>query len=150
MIYLLCVCVSDPDCYSHQMARKQALSRWLMDASSNVTDQEVTTAGNLVSQSIICDSVPPYIASFLSFFLQESEYLSSLFSLVTGHQLPAACRLAHSHRDHKLAILLSQSLSSLQSSRELFRQQLNEWEIMKVCVWGQWVCSVTVVVGICL
>ena len=39
---------SDPHSYDHQMARRHALSRWLMDASHDVVRKEMDNAGDSV------------------------------------------------------------------------------------------------------
>lgn len=44
-------------------------------------------------------------------------YLKALFSLVSGQQLSKACRLAQRHRDHKLALLLSQATQNTTYNR---------------------------------
>lgn len=47
----------------------------------------------------------------------EENYLKALFSLVSGQQLGKASRLAQRHRDHKLAMLLSQATQNTTYNR---------------------------------
>ena len=63
---------------------------------------------------------------------QDSEYLGALFSLVSGRQIAAACRLAHKYRDHKLALLLSQLACGNVNSRQLAYEQMTMWRRMGV------------------
>ena len=64
--------------------------------------------------------------------LQDAEYLGALFSLVSGRQMAAACRLAHQHRDHKLALLLGQVANGSANSRQLAYEQMDMWRRMGV------------------
>lgn len=61
----------------------------------------------------------PSLSVFVSMVTQEEGegYLKTLFSLVAGQQLAAACRLAQKNKDHKLALLLSQATYPSQSNR---------------------------------
>lgn len=43
--------------------------------------------------------------------------MKTLYSLVAGQQLAAACRLAQQKRDHKLALLLSQATYTYQYNK---------------------------------
>ena len=114
-----------------------------MDASCPIIEQEVAGAGNSVSGSPIVTTHCCRLMwhNYHSFsltthahlkLLQESAYLSVLFSLVTGQQLSSACKMAHKHRDHKLALLFSQAANSSLTTRLLLKDQLNEWERLKV------------------
>lgn len=58
---------------------------------------------------------------------QDADYLDALFSLVSGRQIAAACRLAHRHGDHKLALSLTQVASGNTNSRVLAYEQLDTW-----------------------
>lgn len=64
--------------------------------------------------------------------LQDAEYLDAVFSLVSGRQIAAACRLAHRHGDHKLALALTQVASGNANSRLLAYEQLDTWRRMGV------------------
>ena len=75
---------SDPDSYGNRMARRKGVYNWLRETNEQATNEEVSSCS-------------------------DKDYLQALFSLVSGQQLSSACRLAQRHRDHKLALLLSQA-----------------------------------------
>jgi nuclear pore complex protein Nup98-Nup96 len=62
----------------------------------------------------------------------DAEYLEAVFSLVSGRQIAAACSLANQHRDHKLALLLSQIASGTPNSRMLAYEQMDVWRRMGI------------------
>lgn len=95
--------------YENQQARKQRLYKWLKNTNAPVTEKEVASAPDVVSQSEENWAINTIIRFGLS-HCQEGGYLKSLFSLVVGQQLPAACQLAQKNKDHKLALLLSQAI----------------------------------------
>lgn len=84
--------VLDPDSYGNQAARRKRLYHWLRETNESVTEEEVSRSS-------------------------DSNYLKALFSLVSGQQLSKACRLAQQHRDHKLALLLSQAAQNTTYNR---------------------------------
>ena len=63
---------------------------------------------------------------------QDAEYLDALFSLVSGGQIAAACRLAHQQGDHNLALALTQVACGNANSRALAYEQLDTWRRMGV------------------
>ena len=83
---------TDPGCYDNQRARRRGVYEWLRETNESVTLEEVGGCS-------------------------EENYLRALFSLVSGQQLGKACRLAHRHRDHKLAMLLSQAAQNTTYNR---------------------------------
>ena len=103
--------LADQTSYIHCLSRRNALTQWLMEAASTTVEREVAAAGDT-----------------------DAEYLEAVFSLVSGRQMAAACRLAHQHRDHKLALLLGQVASSSANSRQLAYEQLDIWRRMGVGV----------------
>jgi hypothetical protein len=52
---------------------------------------------------------------------------------VTGRQISQACHVAQQHRDHRLALLLSQATGN-SSVRYLLQKQLSDWEQIKVII----------------
>ncbi len=64
----------------------------------------------------------------------KDNYLSSIFSLLTGNRLLEACNLAVENQDYRLALLLCQSSGGNDSVRAMIRKQLSEWQTSNVSI----------------
>ncbi|XP_074651968.1 nuclear pore complex protein Nup98-Nup96-like [Tubulanus polymorphus] len=93
----------DASSYSYHMSRREAFSRWLESAAADKIQKEIQNVK----------------------FKGES-HISAVLSHLSGRQIPEACRLAQSSGDHRLALLISQTLSS-PVFRQLVRKQLANW-----------------------
>lgn len=67
----------------------------------------------------------------------KDNYLSSIFSLLTGNRLLEACNLAVENQDYRLALLLCQSSGGNDSVRSMIRKQLSEWHTSNVNIFNQ-------------
>ncbi|KAJ2057854.1 hypothetical protein GGI17_005392 [Coemansia sp. S146] len=80
----------DGDVAAHQrvlsVRRRQALTRWLMSAVHDSVNRDLVRAG-----------------------ASPSPAAASVFALLSGHCIEAACLAATSHRDYRLAMLVAQS-----------------------------------------
>ncbi|XP_053400747.1 nuclear pore complex protein Nup98-Nup96-like [Mercenaria mercenaria] len=90
------------DTYLYHNARREAFSRWLSSVSGEIIRKEV----------------------------QESKYkdqghLEAILSCLTGHQVTEACNLAQKAGDHRLALILAQSVSNY-IPRQMVSKQLDE------------------------
>ncbi|KAM9451702.1 nuclear pore complex protein Nup98-Nup96-like isoform 2-T2 [Clarias gariepinus] len=91
--------------YREQHARRRTFSRWLSESAAQHVQDEV------------CQS-------------QTQRHVSAIFSYLTGHCISEACKLAQKNGDHRLSLLLSQSVGS-QFSRDLLALQLADWNKMQ-------------------
>ncbi|CAI8057887.1 Nuclear pore complex protein Nup98-Nup96 [Geodia barretti] len=101
--------LADQTSYVHRLARRKAVTRWLMQAAASTVEKEVSASGDT-----------------------DSEYLGALLSLVSGRQIAGACHLAHRHGDHKLALLLGQITGGKPNFRRLAYEQLDLWRRLGV------------------
>ncbi|XP_022250007.1 nuclear pore complex protein Nup98-Nup96-like isoform X2 [Limulus polyphemus] len=97
----------DPNTYMHRLARRQALSRWLIATNSEIVQTEI-------KEDKSCGN----------------DYLATIFSQLTNFQISKACEVAQNASDHRLALLLAQAGSSV-TFREMLRKQLVNWHQFK-------------------
>jgi hypothetical protein len=109
--------------YELEQMRKRLLSEWLADVSSHRIDRECklikfNNKGNNKDGG------------------SNSNYLNSIFSMLTGNRVMNACLSAVDNQDFRLALLLSQSSSGASHGgggggndifRSMIKKQLNEW-----------------------
>lgn len=62
---------------------------------------------------------------------QGQNHVIAVMSLLSGHQVSAACRLAQESRDHRLALLIAQAAGA-NFPRKLLAQQLHNWGDQRV------------------
>jgi nuclear pore complex protein Nup98-Nup96 len=60
--------------------------------------------------------------------------LNAVFSLLTGNRLLDACTTSVENRDFRLALLLSQSSGGNDTTRDMIRKQLNDWNSSNVSI----------------
>ncbi|CAF0852273.1 unnamed protein product [Brachionus calyciflorus] len=92
--------------YETEQIRKRLLSEWLVQVSSHRIEKE-------------CKS--------LKFNKNKENYLSAIFSYLSGNRLLDACNVAIENSDYRLALLISQSSGSNDTVRTMMKKQLNEW-----------------------
>ncbi|KAJ2865672.1 hypothetical protein GGI22_001452 [Coemansia erecta] len=79
---------SDQPARVNAVKRRQGLTRWLMSAVYDSVQRDLLNAASTTSSS--------------------SPAAASVFALLTGHRIEAACLAATSHRDYRLATLVAQ------------------------------------------
>ncbi|XP_033631554.1 nuclear pore complex protein Nup98-Nup96-like isoform X1 [Asterias rubens] len=98
----------DPSGYPFHKARREAFSRWLESGSEKRINREVQDSK-----------------------FKDMGHIEAVFSLLTGHQISAACAAAQRSGDHRLALLLAQA-GSTQEIKLLITKQLSDWHEMGV------------------
>ncbi|XP_061485203.1 nuclear pore complex protein Nup98-Nup96 isoform X2 [Rhineura floridana] len=93
--------LDEPSEYILALERRKAFSHWLSQTAAERIKKEVSLA-------------------------QNDNPAEAVFSYLTGKQISEACRLAQQSGDHRLALLLSQLVGSLEV-RELLAMQLADW-----------------------
>lgn len=112
-VWELCVCLwgnipgldqeQEISSYAQQMARREALTKWLIKTSKDTILSEINNSKD------------------------RKDYLSALFCHLTGKQISEACHLALDSYDHRLALLLSQAGVNY-IVKKLINKQLMNWE----------------------
>ncbi|KFM59064.1 Nuclear pore complex protein Nup98-Nup96, partial [Stegodyphus mimosarum] len=89
--------------YLSQMARREALSHWLIKTTENIIMSEVANCS------------------------QRNGYLAKIFLYMSGRRISDAVKLAQENHDYRLSLLLSQAEGNL-LVRKLISNQLLNWE----------------------
>ncbi|XP_066286606.1 nuclear pore complex protein Nup98-Nup96-like isoform X2 [Branchiostoma lanceolatum] len=97
----------DRTSYAYHMARREAVSHWLMNQAQDTIQQEVQDSK-----------------------FKEGGHTDAIFSLLSGRQISQACSLAQQSGDHRLALILAQAGGS-HFPREVLGKQLSDWEELK-------------------
>uniref|UniRef100_A0A8C5M6P9 Nuclear pore complex protein Nup98-Nup96 n=1 Tax=Leptobrachium leishanense TaxID=445787 RepID=A0A8C5M6P9_9ANUR len=95
-----------PSDYIKSLERRKAFSSWLANTTSARIKEEVSQYGS-------------------------ERHNEAVFSYLTGWKISDACRLAQSSGDHRLSMLISQSIGS-QPVRDLLTMQLLDWNKLQV------------------
>ena len=122
--------------YEMEQIRKRLLSEWLADVSSHRVERECKLIKfNNKSSKNNGDGPGKGVNGDLT-------YLQSIFSLLTANRVMDACLSAAENGDFRLALLLSQSCSSVSSHgaagggnetmRAMIKKQLAEWSTSNV------------------
>ncbi|XP_075436680.1 nuclear pore complex protein Nup98-Nup96 isoform X3 [Ascaphus truei] len=98
--------LTEPNEYVVSLERRKAFSCWLAETAAERIEEEVS----------LC---------------RHERHTEAVFSYLTGGRISEACRLAQKSGDHRLSMLLSQSVGS-QPVRELLTMQLVDWEKLQV------------------
>ncbi|CAH1777571.1 unnamed protein product [Owenia fusiformis] len=97
----------DQRSYAHHMSRREELSRWLAAAAGEQVKQDTQQAR-----------------------FKGSDHLPVVFSHLLARQIPEACALAQESGDHRLALLLAQSMGP-EIPRQIIEKQLCNWREIK-------------------
>uniref|UniRef100_H3CQG4 Nuclear pore complex protein Nup98-Nup96 n=1 Tax=Tetraodon nigroviridis TaxID=99883 RepID=H3CQG4_TETNG len=93
--------ISLPGEYKQQLERRQTVSSWLSQGATYRVDEEVALAG-------------------------KGSHADAIFSYLSGNRISEACELAQKEGDHRLSLMLSQTMGS-QYCRDLLALQLADW-----------------------
>ncbi|CAH2226048.1 nuclear pore complex Nup98-Nup96 isoform X1 [Pelobates cultripes] len=100
------VSLDAPSDYVKSLERRKAFSLWLANTASERIQEEVSRYGH-------------------------ERPIEAVFSYLTGRRISEACLLAQKSGDHRLSMLISQSIGS-QPVRDLITMQLLDWSKLQV------------------
>ena len=103
--------------YELEQIRKRLLSKWLANVSSHRIDRECKLAKFNSSSTTTTKKH------------ENTSYLNSIFSMLTGNRIIDACLFAIDNKDYRLALLLSQGGGGCGNDkiRQMIKNQLDEW-----------------------